>query len=307
MKRKFYFITLSILLSFSLYGCQTQPTWEQNIIYEELDIEGVTKQYEFLFLTDTHMIVMDEADTQQMKENATPRYAEFQNKEGIASADQFQVWIDYANNEAVDAVLLGGDIIDYPSQANIAHFQTQINRLNMPYLYTLGNHDWTYPWDYMSESGKTTYLPMLESFTGENYSIHSLEYDEFIVVAMDNSTTQFSQESLDTFKEIYAKGKPIIVMIHVPLMTQSVLGRAREIRGADKRIVLGAENYGGIYPNEVSTEFMDLIVSENTPVKLVLAGHVHFYDKDYIEGTQPVLQIVGDAGFNGSAIHLTIK
>ena len=31
------------------------------------------------------------------------------------------------------------------------------------------------------------------------------------------------------------------------------------------------------------------------------------YDKDFVDGEKPVLQIVGDAGYKGSAIHLTIK
>lgn len=307
MKKYISSLLILSLLSFFMYGCQSSPKWDTNVIYEEIDIEEVTTEYDFLFLTDTHMIVMDDSDTQQMKDNALPRYAEFQNKEGIASADQFETWIKYANENSVDGVLFGGDIIDYPSQANIEHFKKHLQNLSVPYLYTLGNHDWTYPWDYMTESGKETYIPMLETFTGSNHTISSMEFEEFIIVAIDNSTTQFSQEALDSFKDIIAKDKPVIMMIHVPLLTQSVLGRAREIRGADKRIVLGGGNYGGIYPNEISTELMNLIVSETSPIELVLAGHVHFYDKDYIEGTHPVLQIVGDAGYNGSAIHLTIK
>ena len=43
------------------------------------------------------------------------------------------------------------------------------------------------------------------------------------------------------------------------------------------------------------------------PVELVLAGHVHFYDRDVIEGEKQVLQLVGGAGFRGEAIliHIT--
>lgn len=307
MKKIISILIICSLLSLTICSCESKPNWEKNIIYEELDIKDVTKEYNFLFLTDTHMIVTDEDDTQQMKDNALPRLEEFQNKEGLISAKQFPAWIDYANEQKVDAVLFGGDIIDYPSTANIQYLQEETSKLNSPFLYTLGNHDWTYPWDYMTESGKSTYIPMLKEFTGDNYVIHSMEFDEFVIIALDNSTTQFSQEALDTLKEYFKIEKPLILMMHVPLLTQSVLGRAREIRGADKRIVLGAGNFGGIYPNEVSTELMNLIVQENSPVELVLAGHVHFYDKDYIDGDKRVLQIVGDAGYTGSAIHLTIK
>ena len=52
---------------------------------------------------------------------------------------------------------------------------------------------------------------------------------------------------------------------------------------------------------------MELTTAKDSPVVAVLAGHVHFYDKDYIDGEKDVLQIVGDAGFHNSAVSLTIK
>lgn len=304
MKKKL--LVLSLLLGFSLCSCDKTPAWEPNIIAESFDIEGVEGEYHLLYLTDTHMIIQSKDDTQQMTDNATPRLAEFVNKEGISSAEQFPFWMKYANENRYSAVLFGGDIIDYPSEPNISYLQKQLKELNVPYLYTLGNHDWTYPWDYMTESGKATYIPLLEEFTTSNSAIHTLDMEEFLIVALDNSTTQFDPATLETFKEILSGDKPVIVMFHVPVLTQSVLGRAKELRGEDKRIVLGGGNWGGIYPNEISQEIMNLLVAENSPVELVLAGHVHFYDKDYIDGDDPVIQLVGDAGYTGSAIHITI-
>ena len=97
----------------------------------------------------------------------------------------------------------------------------------------------------------------------------------------------------------------MVVVAHVPFMTQSVLGRAREVWNSP--VVIGAGNYGGIYPNEDSEKFEAVTTSSDSPVELVLAGHVHFYDKDIIEGEKNVLQLVGGAGFKGEAllIHLT--
>ena len=71
--------------------------------------------------------------------------------------------------------------------------------------------------------------------------------------------------------------------------------------------MIGAGNYGGIYPNEGSERFVSLTTAADSPVELVLAGHVHFYDRDVIEGERQVLQLVGGAGFQGNAIlvHIT--
>lgn len=304
---KFKLASLVLLLPLLFTGCEKNPSWTPNIIEESFDIEGIEGEYHFLYLTDNHMIVTDETDTQQMIDNYIPRLAEFKNAEGISSADQFPYWMNYANKENMDAVLFGGDIIDFPSIPNITYFKNQLSTLNVPYLYTLGNHDWTYPWDYMTESGRATYIPMLEEFTTDNSSVHSMEFEEFIIVALDNSTTQFDPNCLETFKALIYGEKPVIVMFHVPVLTQSVLSRGKEIRGENKRIVLGGGNWGGIYPNEVSQEIMNLLVDESSSVALVLAGHVHFYDKDYVDGPKAVFQVVGDAGYKGSAIHLTIK
>lgn len=107
------------------------------------------------------------------------------------------------------------------------------------------------------------------------------------------------------YEEILAEGRPVIVLAHVPFMTQSVLGKAKEAWSSP--VVIGAGNYGGIYPNEESEKFVSLTTGADSPVELVLAGHVHFCDRDVIEGERQVPQLVGGAGFRGEAIliHIT--
>lgn len=303
--KKFWIKYAGFLLAGAcLSGCASSD-WEPQIIEEEIIIEGLGGEYEFLYLTDTHMIVQDEEDSQQIKDNAKVRYEEFHNGEGVPSAEQFDEWMSLANEEELDGVLLGGDIIDYPSEANIQHLRENLDTLQMPYVYTLGNHDWTYPWEYMTMTGLETYLPMLDEFVEGNSAVHSRDYGEFVVVAVDNSSNQINDAALEECERIFAEGKPVILMLHVPIATQSVLGRAKEVWSGG--VVLGAGNYGGIYPNETSQKFMDMITAEDSPVAAVLAGHVHFYDKDYIDGPKRVLQIVGDGGFKGSAVWITVR
>ena len=138
----------------SLAGCGAKRDWEKHIQEETIYLEGLKGEYTLLFLTDTHMIVRDREAVGQEAENEESRYPGFQNEEGVPSAEQFTEWIRYANEANVDAVLLGGDIIDTPSSANLKWLEEQLAQLNMPYLYVNGNHDWTYPWEYMTETGK---------------------------------------------------------------------------------------------------------------------------------------------------------
>lgn len=296
-----------VSMALAMTGCTPQEQsvdWEKQIVEEEIVISGLEGEYDLLFLTDTHAVIQDETDSEQIAANGQARYQEFVNKEGVSSKQQLSDWSDYAASQDFDAVLLGGDIIDYPSEASITYLDEQLNKLTMPYLYTMGNHDWTFPWEYMTETGEQTYRPLLEPYMDQNASIHTWETDDLLVIAVDNSSGQIRPEALESYEELLQTDKPVIVMLHVPLMTQSVLGKAKEVWSSP--VVLGAGNYGGIYPNEDSEKFVELTTATDSPVELVLAGHVHFYDKDYIDGDKQVLQIVGDAGFHGSAIRLHI-
>lgn len=300
-----------LLCTVVLTGCAEQPILSTNvitqdeIIEETLVIEGLQEEYDILFLTDTHMIVLSEEDSEQVAANAQERYPMFHNAEGESSAEQFPAWMDYAVDHQVDAVLFGGDIIDYPSAANLEYLQTNLEQLDMPYLYALGNHDWTYPWEYMTEQGKAEYLPLMEPFMGEDTSIQSLDMGEFIVVAVDNSSNQVNAQALEEYRQILAQEKPVIVMVHVPFLTQSVLTKAKDAWSSP--VVIGGGNYGGIYPDATSTAFIQETTAKNSPVVAMLAGHVHFYDKDYVEGEKNIIQIVGDAGFKGKGILLHIS
>lgn len=284
---------------------ETASDWERHIAWENVVIPGVEGAYDILFLTDCHVVIMDERDDAQVAESAPARYAEFQNAEGISAAEQFADWIDYANEQGVDAVLLGGDIIDYPTEGCLAYLEEQLGRLEMPYLYTMGNHDWTFPWEYMTEKGRETYLPLLEPYTAGDPLFQTWETKDFAIIAVDDSPGQVNAEALRQYKEFTKTEKPMIVLVHVPFLTQSVLTQAREVW--DSSVVIGGGNYGGIYPDKVSEEFVDLITAEESLVELVLAGHVHFYDRDYLEGEKNVLQLVGDAGYHGSAMMIHIS
>ena len=291
------------LLLAGLTGCGNQE-WEKQIIEETVYVEGLEEEYTILFLTDTHMVVPGEEPTEQEKQNQAERGPMFVNAEGVASWEQFPEWIAYANEQQVDAVLLGGDIIDTPSEENLEWLKQQLAGLEMPYLYVNGNHDWTYPWEYMTEAGRNTYLPKLSPLMGGNTVIQSLDLGEVKLVGIDNSTNQVDAGVLPEYEKLIQEDEPMVVLAHVPFMTQSVLGRAREVWS--NPVVIGAGNYGGIYPNEHSESFVERTTDEESPVELVLAGHVHFYDKDVIDGEKDVLQIVGAPGFEGSATLITI-
>lgn len=119
--------------------------------WETIEISGLSKEYKFLYITDAHLILLDGTENENVKEYAMERMAGFAHDNAFPIEEQFEMWLSEAEKEQVDTVLLGGDTIDFPSDANINYLDEHLSALKIPYMYTPGNHDWTYPWEYMTE------------------------------------------------------------------------------------------------------------------------------------------------------------
>ena len=267
----------------------------------------MSRDYDLLFLTDTHIVIPDESAASEIQSYSEERLAHFTGEGGRISSDLFTAWMEYANQMEPDALLLGGDIIDSPSSANVKYLSASLDSLKVPYLYTLGNHDWTFPWDYMTETGTAEYLPLLAPYMETNTAIHTLELDDLIVVAVDNSNNQIHPDALEEYQRILSRKKPVILLLHVPFYTEELLAKTSAVW--PNGVVLGGGVHGGIYPNDVSAQFMSLTTAADSPVAAVLAGHVHLSDESVIDGEKDIPQIVGDAGYKGKGtlIHITAE
>lgn len=298
-------VCMTAALAVCLCGCaDSEPNLQGKLAEEIVYVEGLKEEYTFLYLTDLHAVVKDAKASEQERQYAEKRYLMFRDENGVPSAEQLPQWVDYANETDVDAVLLGGDIIDTPSDANVEWLQEQLSELEMPYLYVPGNHDWTFPWEYMTPFGEKKYLSGLEPVMQGNTALHSVEVGELLMIGVDDSSGQVNPKAMSGYEELLEQEKPTLVVSHVPFLTQTLLTKATE--AWDSPTVIGGGVWGGIYPNETSRRFMELTTAEDTPVELVLAGHVHFYDRNVIDGKEQVLQIVGSAAYEGNAFLVRV-
>lgn len=312
-KRKILFVCVLLVIFFVRCGFGGQNSEDDTPVMEEkysnlhitrktLSVPGIKKDYSFLFLADTHVISLDGTESTKIMGNAAPRTKLFRDSEGTESYKNFPKWVEYANESDTDMVLLGGDIIDFPSTANLEFLTKNLNLLNKPYCYTLGNHDWTYPWEYMTETGREKYRPLFAAFTKNNPAASITEYEELVILCVDNSSNQVEAEALPIVEEALSMGKPVIVMLHVPFSTETLIERAVKVWNSPVSIGMG--NKGGIYPNADTTAFQEKILDEASPVVCILAGHVHFSDDAKL--TDSVVQFVVDAGYmnEGIALHI---
>ena len=291
-------------------GQQAEPPDEaaeqRGIMVEEktLVIPGLEREYRYLFLSDTHIISLDGEESEQQLENALPRRDTlFKDELGRTPEEVFPDWIAYANEQQVDGLLLGGDVIDFPSQGNLSFLEKNLEMLEMPYLYVPGNHDWTYPWEYMTDKGRQEYLAALSPWMRGTPAAQVMENEELVFLGVDNSSNQIDPAAMDTVRSAMERGKPVIILQHVPFATDRLVDTAAGLW--KNPVLLGKGVLGGIYPNEASQEYMNLVLGGGSPVKAVLAGHIHIGEQDSL--TEGIVQYTAEAGYMGKGLLLIIK
>lgn len=52
--------------------------------------------------------------------------------------------LDKAKKEQAALVILGGDIVNFPSLASVEHLKAMLDASGLNWTYTAGNHDWHY-------------------------------------------------------------------------------------------------------------------------------------------------------------------
>ena len=274
--------------------------WSPQVDTKTVEIEGISKEYNFLFVSDTHVIVPSCEDELKVQELAASRIDYFKNAYGMTAEEQFPYWIRYANDIQLDGFFMGGDIVDYPSGENLNYLKMNLDNLQVPFLYTLGNHDWTYPWEYLTETASALYRPLFQNFMKGNSEAQFIEYDDFIVLAVDDSTNQVNEAALPVVEQVINYGKPVILMMHVPLQTDSLLETSIKVWGS--ALMIGKD---GIVPNEVTQKFLDIILADDSPVCAILAGHVHLEDTGMVN--DKIVQYVVEMSSKGRGIMLRIK
>ena len=269
----------------------------------KIHIPQLDEDYEIWFLADSHIIMEDGSEDEQTKAYAAERKPAFANETGYSSDVIFSQFIDMANEEKPDLVLFGGDIIDFPSDANVAFLKNELERLEVPYIMAMGNHDWTFPWEYMTEVGKATYRPMLADVLNGNDYATVLEFTDLVIVSVDNSSNQVEPEALEAVKQAYERNKPMVLLQHVPFSTEELIAKAKEDWA--NPVTLGMQVHGGIAPNDMSKELWDMTHEDESLIKAVLAGHVHFaYEEALSEST---VEVITDAAFKGKATKIFLQ
>ena len=228
----------------------------------EIRIPGLKKEYTFLQISDAHICHARRGDSIAAKEKAEKHTAAWTQKE-IEPRDAFCDALSYADQIGADALFMTGDCMDYYSESNIACMQFHLKYQKAEMLYVPGNHEWC-DWD-KSRGVPVAYAEMMRG----NPACWVRDYGEFLVVGMDDSALTLSREQLDFLKAQMERKLPILLLVHVPLCTEAITPSVMKRWGST--FMIGTEE-----DDESAKEFCRLVMDENSPVKAIFAGHIHY-------------------------------
>ena len=266
-----------------------------NVNNFEIKNENIKNKYQFVYISDLHASIIDNnEESEQIKNSLIERNEMFtqQHPNKKQAEEIFEEIVEYTNNRNADALLLGGDIVDSPSDSNLNFLRNNLTKINKKYLYTLGNHDWSFAWDYHTKETQEKYYPKFNEFM-DDVQVSYLEYKDLIIMAINDSKDQIDEEAIDKIKKVLEKKKETIVMLHVPLATEYISEEAVKIR--NRVSAIGEE---GIKPTEYTKKAIDLILSENYNVFYIISGHIHFGIQD--DMNEKIIQNVSAPAYGGN-------
>ncbi|MCZ6676051.1 MAG: metallophosphoesterase, partial [Candidatus Poribacteria bacterium] len=102
-------------------------------------IEGLHRTVRMLHITDLHLALIDDRDADHIPAcaDACQRF-----EPSVAISDRMMM---EAKTLDLDLIALTGDIVHFPSHAAVEGIKAAMAQVNVPVLYTAGNHDWHFP------------------------------------------------------------------------------------------------------------------------------------------------------------------
>jgi hypothetical protein len=272
----------------------------------------------YLLLNDEHVLLTADDTTEEFYENIYNRYATWAlTSTGTHSADTWQDISAILDSFHADGILMAGDMVDFASDTNYQLFQLGLNKVSTPILYARSDHDIS-PWynsdgSYTQEDAQKAQEYLTSGSQSGDGTNHLAQYadlmiwdkGDYYVMAWNNSFSQLTAERLSQAKEIFAEEKPIILVTHVPLNStlDDGLYEAAKAFDAKNRAKLWGENCLYV-PNEVTEEFLEMVMDEESPVCAVLSAHLHFSYETMLNSH--LKEYVFAPTFEGNMVRITV-
>lgn len=239
-----------------------------NIEHSKLVIPGLTRSWTFCHISDTHVAYAYPDEPDAAREMAE-KHAQKWNPIGLLPVDALDQALNYADEIHADGVFLCGDGTDYFSPGTVRYMKERISAAKTEVFYVCGNHEGG---DYYKAVADLRacypdYAPLMQGTP--DFWIRDM--GEFLLVGMDDSDKKITRGQLDGLNRVLSDGKPVILLIHIPMYTEAIAPpvRAQWGEGGTDYFTLGLD-----HDTDLSREFCRT-VKESDSVAAVFAGHIH--------------------------------
>ncbi len=269
----------------------------------EVPVKGLAAPYTVLQITDLHACSFTEEEAAAM---SPERYADLQGRVSLfwgqrplRPEDILPAVGQYAADIDADLILATGDMIDFPSEANLSLLSGFVTSSPVPVLYMAGNHDWTYSDDYMTAHAIETYLPRITALAGAVDGVAVYDTGTIVFITVDNSPDRISDATLQAYlsavADARAKGRSVVLALHVPFTVDTLVADCTRVW--NRNICIGE---GGLSSHHEPTMALFRAVTEGTEFApdAVVSGHLHFSHEDVFPNGVPQL-ITADASGDG--------
>mmetsp|Transcript_25399 Transcript_25399/g.70706 ORF Transcript_25399/g.70706 Transcript_25399/m.70706 type:complete len:676 (-) Transcript_25399:81-2108(-) len=226
----------------------------------------------------------------------------------IEPISAFRELLDEAAASEVDLVALTGDIVNFPQDSMVRWVMQTLNSTlgTIPYTFCAGNHDWFYEASDASQRelrlrwrqkslhplyarSATWQAPANGRATAAGYFDYgAVEMNGLLILTIDNSIYQVSEEQLVFFQSQILRWVPTILLLHVPLSVREELrpfhgfalcgdpawGAETDRSWTHERRARWPES-GNDRSTELFLEAVQAAASPRGPLIAVLTGHVH--------------------------------
>lgn len=272
-------------------------------------VKGLNQAITVLHVTDLHLTEADGRDPEALQyadeyRNLFDQYLPKDSPYPVSRKMYLDHIVQLANQRNVDAVVFTGDIIHYPSAANLEALADGLKNLRAPYLYTMGNHDWHFPHCPWNEDTRSQFYPSFMPFSHGHPAVQVKDIAGMRLIAVDNSNYQIDAEQLSTLNELLASPVPCLLFMHIPIYLPELVEKS--IAKWQAPILMAAPGWSEpkkvkwqVRDTDASTQAFYDLIKANAAKSLhgIFSGHVHFEHEERVSGE--VKQYVTMPGYEG--------
>ncbi len=255
-----------------------------------IPFKGVKKKVIYHF-SDSHLTEFDALSDENEKEKAIKSTAAWENvRKGFcdvsgegyeelhrqAPLTHFKNLLQTASDGS--ALIMAGDTLDYINGANIRATDAALKGYETPYIAVCGNHE------------NAEQVPFGHALSGMRDEVQIIEFEDMVILGIDDSKRKVSSKVFDALCELFKGEKPILLAMHIPIMTEG--NRERLLNSG----VYFQLNYEGC-PEE-NNEFIELVRQNSERFIAILAGHLHY--PNISEVASGLTQYVSGQGITGN-------